>query len=60
MLNQVKQFHSRCGEFCVPEGHLNNAELIKRRIEEVPTTSQSALRHVLSYLYPSRWPHKLA
>jgi hypothetical protein len=51
MLNQVKQLYSTYAEFCVPDGHLNNVELIERRVEEVPAKSRSALRLVLSYLY---------
>lgn len=51
MLNEVKQSHSRCGEFCVPEDRLNNAQLIDERVERVPSGSQAALRLVLSYLY---------
>jgi hypothetical protein len=51
MLDQVKHLHSKCGEFCVPDGRLNDYELIKQRVDRVPGGSQSALRLVLSYLY---------
>jgi len=60
MLNQVKESRSRCGEFCVPDGHLNNKELIERRVEQVPTKSQAALRLVLSYLYLVDGPTNLS
>jgi hypothetical protein len=51
MLDELMLLYSRRTEFCVPAGHLNNVELIERRVKDIPAEAQSALRLVLSYLY---------
>lgn len=51
--------HSKRADFRVPEGHLNNAGLIDGRVNEVPPAARSAVRLVLSYLYPPDGPTNL-
>ena len=59
MLDELRRLLSKRDEFCVPMEHLNNTELIKARVKRAPTKSQSALRHVLSYLYLDDGPINL-
>lgn len=59
MLDELRKLYGRQAEFCVPTKYLNNINLISRRVRKVPTTSQSALRSVLSYLYLTEGPTNL-
>jgi hypothetical protein len=59
MLDRLRSEQSRYADYCVPESHLNNPELIEKQVQEAPEESRPALRLVLSYLYIQDGPTNL-